>query len=291
MTLSSSQPWWMTDLYEGDTPLPAEFTDNAGPEGVALVKAWPSGQTDAGWGLNPPPGSNEGFMPRYNRGEFNARRALFGFNRGKWAFAIIMRSVKIVCVDIDGKNGGLEHAKQLGMLPPTLAETSKSGNGYHLYYLVDDQWDEQLGFAELNDRIGIEQGVDIRATGCVYHFDSQRWNDRPLAVLPDHLLQSMKHREQKHAASTARINKVLENNDPLEVLMMQDQMLADLAKPIAPGKRNNTLFAIGSQLHLANVPGWEDKVRDRAHEVGLDQAEVDKLIGNITRYATPAVTP
>ena len=64
------------------------------------------------------------------------------------------------------------------MLPPTLAETSKSGDGYHLFYLVDEEWDDEKGYGLLGDRIGIEQGVDIRATGCVYHHPQQRWNDR-----------------------------------------------------------------------------------------------------------------
>ena len=85
----------------------------------------------------------DGFMPRYLRGVFNSRRVVYGYERGKWAYAFVMRSMRLVCVDIDGKNGGLEHAKKLGLLPPTLAETSKSGDGYHLFYLVDEEWDDE----------------------------------------------------------------------------------------------------------------------------------------------------
>src|SRR5690349_10217609 len=129
-----TQPWWRTDDYVESAPLPAHVFENPGvigPKGVALVRAWPSGMTDQGWGLQGKDGG-EGFMPRYKRGEFLPRRILFGYDRGKWAFALVMRSVRLVCIDIDGKNGGFEHAKRLGKLPPTLAETSKSGNGYHL---------------------------------------------------------------------------------------------------------------------------------------------------------------
>lgn len=282
-----SLPWWRTDTYDQDQSLPQEFYDLAGPKGVALVKAWPDGRTQQGWGLIGPRSEPEnGFAVRYPRGEFNARRVLYGYDKGKWNFAIIMRSVQLVCIDIDGKNGGLEHAKRLGMMPPTLAETSKSGDGYHLFYSVDEPWTDDKGFGELSDRIGVEQGVDVRATGCVYHYPQQRWNDRAPALLPEHLKKLLLHREQKITAETQRIEKVLDNDDPMEVLMMHDELVSDLAKPIPTGKRNNTLFAIGSKLSQAQVPDWEVKLRDRAHEVGLGQDETDKLVTNIQRYGS-----
>jgi hypothetical protein len=288
--MTTSLPWWRTDTYDWDYPVPASIQDLAGPKGLALVKAWPDGRTDQGWGLQGPKHDpTNGFMPRYMRGEFNDRRVLYGYNRGKWNFALIMRSVRVVCIDIDGKNGGLEHAKRLGMLPYTLAETSKSGDGYHLFYEVDEEWDDLKGFGLLGDRIGVEQGVDIRATGCVYHYPSQRWNDdRPIAPLPDHLRELIVHREQKLAATTARIDTILANNDDMEVLMMQDEILVDLAKPIPAGKRNVTLFAIGNQMRQATIPDWQDKLTERGIEVGLDSTEIEKIVENVERYGDNA---
>jgi hypothetical protein len=278
----SSLPWWRSDLYEGDVLLPEVFEQYAGPKGVALVKAWPDGRTDQGWGLQGPKSDpSNGFMQRYPRGEFLARRVLFGAERDRWNFAIVMRSMRLVCIDIDGKNGGYDGAL---MLPKTMAETSKSGDGYHLFYSVDDTWTHDRGFGLLADRIGIEQGVDIRATGCVYHHKQQRWNDRPVAPMPAHLIDILQTRDRKVAESNARIIKTLANNDDLEVLMMHSQLIDDLEKPIDQGKRNNTLFAIGSQLCIAQVPGWEEKVEARAIDVGLDQDEVNKLLANIQRY-------
>lgn len=284
----TNQPWWRTEAYSFDVPLPPFFTrdHDLGPRGTALVRAWPDGRTDAGWGLEGKRGS-DGFMRKYWRGEFNARRILYGFERGKWNFAIVMRSVPLVCIDIDGKNGGLEHAKRLGMLPPTMAETSKSGDGYHLFYSTDEVWDRNTGFAQFSDRIGLEQGVDIRAVGCVYHHPQQRWNTREAVLLPQHLKDLLLHRQQKQAATSERITKILGSNDELEVLMLHDEILTDLAKPIPSGKRNNTLFAIGNQMHQANISGWEDLLRDRAQEVGLPQDETDKLVANIQRYGQP----
>lgn len=286
----TSKPWWQSDSYDVDAPVPDQIAgvDYAGPKGLALVKAWPSGLTDPGWGLLPPKDSTEGFLPRYMRGEFNPKRVLHGYSKGLWAFAFIMRSMRLVCIDIDGKNGGLEHAKKLGMLPATLAETSKSGDGYHLIYSVDDQWDDVKGFGRLNDRIGLEQGVDIRATGCVYHYPQQRWNSRSIVPLPSHLYEALTHRDQKVAAQNERIHKVLENDDPMEVLMMHDEILSDLAKPIPAGKRNNTLFAIGSQMAEAGVDDWETKLLARADEVGLSPDEGQKIVANVGRYATVA---
>lgn len=283
---NSSLPWWRTDSYDGELAIPGQFDHHwAGPRGVALVRAWPDGRTDQGWGLNPPKGSTDGFMPRYHRGEFNARRVMFGYEQGKWTFAWVMRSMRLVCIDIDGKNDGFKGAGRLGMLPPTMSEISKSGNGYHLFYLVDDEWDDDAGYAVLSDRIGIEQGVDFRGTGCVYHHPQQRWNSRPAALLPDQVFQRVKSRDLKIAATNARIQTVLATNDDLEVLMMHDEITQKLARPIAAGKRNNTLFAIGSEMKQAGVPQWETLLADRAVEIGLPDDEVVKLVANINRYA------
>lgn len=276
-------PWWQSDIYDDDAAAVDSFMLLAGPEGPALVKAWPDGRTDPGWGLTGA-GGKEGFMPRYLRGEFNSRRVIYGYAHGRWAFAFVMRSVQMVCIDIDGKNGGIEFAKRLGLLPPTLAETSKSGDGYHLFYTVDEKWDPVNGFGLLGDRIGIEQGVDVRATGCVYHHAQQRWNNRRPVPLPDHLYQVLTRREQKLAATQERIHKILDSEDEMEILMMHEELLSELEKPIPQGKRNNTLFAIGSQMNEAAVPDWEKAVSERAHKAGLDTEETAKLISNITKY-------
>lgn len=284
-------PWWRTDAYMIDEPMPHWFPDSAGPRGVALVRAWPDGRTDQGWGLTGPPGDRDnGFIPRYDRGEFNDRRVLYGYRNGRWNFAFVMRSVAMVCIDIDGKNGGLEHAKRLGMLPATLAETSRSGDGYHLFYAMAESWTPARGFGRLADRIGIEQGVDVRATGCVYHYPQQRWNGRAPVYLPDHLEELLNQHRQKAVAAAERIVKVLHDNDEVEVLMMQHEILAGLARPIPQGKRNNTLFAIGNQMREAQISDWQIKLEERAAQIGLDADEIVKLVANIERYGS-APTP
>lgn len=284
-TLISSKPWWMADEYIHDYALPPAIIDAAGPKGAALVKVYGE-KTQEGWGLVGPR-NTEGFMPRYNRGEFIDRKALFSYEKKDQPFALVMRSLKLVVVDIDGKNGGLEHASKLGNLAPTLGEISKSGNGYHLFYLTpDDLWSEEKGFAQFSDRIGIVQGVDIRAVGCVFHHSTQRWNGRQPAPLPDHLADILRARDQQQTAATERIVKIREGGDPMEVLMLKDELITDLRKPIPDGKRNTTLFAIGQKLREAEVDGWDVLVRDRAIEVGLDAGEADKIIANIERYGS-----
>lgn len=282
---STKQPWWRADRYEDESPAPEIFTDLAGPLGPALVRTWPDGRTDKGWGLQGANGDQtQTFMPKYLANEFNARRVLYGYARGKWAFAFVMRSLRALAVDIDGKNGGFDHVKRLGLLPPTLAETSKSGNGYHLFYRTPEDWDVDTGYGLLPDQIGVEQGVDIRAVGCVFHHDTQRWNDRPIADLPEHLFDTLLAKRQRIIHSNDRITKVVQGGDTMETLMLHDELMTDLRKPMAPGKRNNTLFAIGQKMKQAGVPEWEEKVSDRASEVGLDLDEIEQLVRNITRY-------
>lgn len=276
-------PWWRTDDYSLSVGLPEQIRSTAGPRGVALVRAFDDGRTTGGWGTDP--GAKAGtFMENYQKDVFAERRALHGYDSKGWPFAIVMRSVTLVCVDIDGKNGGLVHAKKLGALPPTLAETSKSGDGYHLFYTLDQVWDDKEGFGSLHDRIGIEQGVDIRATGCVYHYPMQRWNNRTPVPMPKYLLDMLVTKQQDRAHRTAYVAAVAMSGDETEILMMHDQLIEDLKKPIPAGKRNNTLFAIGQQLKSAQVPDWETLLGARAEEIGLDADEVTKLVSNVARY-------
>ena len=278
-------PWWQTDTYSDPTAVPESFPAHAGPRGIALVRAWNDGRTDRGWGLRATDKS-PGFMKSYMANKFRSDIITFGFESGRWNFAFIMRSLRMVCIDIDGKNGGLINAGKLGMLPHTLSETSKSGEGFHLFYLVsDDQWDTDTGFAMFNDRIGLEQGVDIRAVGCVYHYKQQRWNDRQLVELPQHLKDRLTKDKQRASSSAETIIQTLDAGDPTEVAMMQDNLITNLNQPIPAGRRNTTLFAIGTQMKQAQVPNWGQLVHDRALAVGLDLEEADKLLSNIQRYA------
>lgn len=290
--------WWMDDeYYETEIPLPQEFYDSCSPihqRQPALVKVFPKPDRDPltqqGWGLLGPKDKEtgvrgEGFMPRYHRGEFLPGRALARYHRHGEPFAIVMRAVSMICVDIDGKNGGLEHASELGLTIPTLAETSKSGNGYHLFYRVPDTWDDEKGFGMYADAIGIVQGVDIRGGGCVYHYPTQRWNNRPLADIPPFLAQKLTEREQRRTSVAAKIVAITSTTDDTEILMLHDELLTELKKPILAGKRNQTLFAIGSQMKLADVPDWDQEILTRANQIGLDDTEANKLVGNIESYA------
>lgn len=285
--MTTPQPWWRTDTYDRAIEIPKQLEWAAGPYGPALVRQFKNGLTDPGWGLQGKDGA-PGFMENYTKARFSRQRVLPGYAKGRHNFAFVMRSMKMVCIDIDGKNGGLDGALQLGMLPLTLAETSKSGDGYHLFYLTSkDVWSQHDGFAMFSDRIGIKQGVDIRATGCVFHHPQQRWNNRNPVELPKHLAEMLTKKQQAADAQVAAIIKTLDAGDATEVLLMQDALLTDLAKPIPAGRRNSTLFAIGSQMFLAGRSDWEQLIRDRALAVGLDRGETNKLVHNISKYSPP----
>ena len=285
----STENWWETDTYEVEALIaPQMIADETlwGPQGPALVRAYENGSTQSGWGLTPPKDSEDGFMERYLRGEFLPRRTEYGYDKGSHAAAFVLRSSRLMCVDIDGKNGGLEHAGSLGALPLTLSETSKSGNGYHLFYAVPEDWDEKEGFGLLNDAVGIVTGVDIRAVGCVYHYPSQRWNTREIAEIPDWFLDKLLERKARRAVFSAQIMN-LNTLDETEILIMQAELLDELAKPIPSGKRNTTLFAIGHKLKAAGVENWEGHLTSRANDLGLSTDEADRIVQNVGRYAAP----
>lgn len=273
------QPWWMTDEYDRtnyDGGLDLTNESLWGPRGPAVTELFPDGRTGPGWG-------SEAFMKNYEKLVFSIRRLLYKYEERKQPFAFIMRSARMVCVDIDGKNGGFDHASELGFLPPTTSERSMSGNGYHLFYETEDVWDDGLGYAMIPDYIGIVTGVDIRGTGCVFHKPTQAWNDRPLAPLPQHLKDRLLKRAQIRAQQVSVIQKTLEL-DTVEVLMMQNELITELNKPIPKGKRNQSLFAIGTQMKQAQIKDWDQALGKRAGEVGLDDDEIEKLITNIDKY-------
>jgi len=243
------------------------------------VQVYPDGSTASGWG-------GAQFIAKYAKRGFHARRAQVMFERNETPFALVMRSLSMVCIDIDGKNGGIESAAALN-LPLTMAETSKSGNGYHLFYGVQDDWKPTFGFERLRDRIGWRTGIDIRSVGCVYHYPSQRWNTAHPAILPDHILLDLEQARDEVVARMETLNTLRKSTDPddqMEFLMIQSTIQSRLTAPIAAGKRNNTLFAIGAEMKVAQITGWQSQVLDRAVELGLDQDEAEKLVKNIERY-------
>ena len=277
--------WWETDVYDQEAALPVQFDglELFGPQGVALVKAYADGSTQKGWGLNPPKDEKTGFMPRYLKGDFLPRRALHRYESEGGPFAFVMRSARMIVIDIDGKNRGLEYVVELGLLPPTLAETSKSGNGYHLFYVTDEAWDDEKGFADVADSIGIVQGVDIRNVGCIYHHAQQRWNNRQLAPVPQGVWKRLQEKLAQRQHAAAAIADTLIQGDELEVMMMQDALVDELAKPLKSGNRNSHLFAIGNKMRQAGVVGWDTKVYDRGIEVGLPAEEMERLVSNISK--------
>ena len=251
----------------------------AGPLGPAYVQVYDDGSTAPGWG-------GKTFISKYRKRGFDLRRALTMFERKQTPHALVMRSVSMICIDIDGKNGGIESAAALN-LPHTMAETSKSGNGYHLFYLVDDTWNPTFGFDRLRDRIGWRTGIDIRAVGCVYHYPLQRWNALIPAPLPDAILIDLEQARDDMVARSETITRLRTSTDPddqMEFLMMQSTIQSKLNAPIAAGKRNNTLFAIGSEMKIAGITGWSEQVYNRAVALGLADDEAEKLVKNIDKY-------
>lgn len=279
-------PWWLTDTYDRDVPVPVILEGLCGPEGLALVKLWKSGTTSPGWGLAGKDGG-DGFMPRYMRGEFNHRRILYGYSLDKWAFSFVMRSMNVVVIDIDGKNSGIEHAEDfLQGAPPTLAEVSKSGNGFHLFYRTTEAWDPTTGYGHaIGDHIGIVTGVDVRAVGCVHHHNTQRWNSRLLADLPKDIENKLRAKQAAREAQRSAVS-VTEGMDTTEVIMIHDALITELNKPLKPGGRNNALFAIGQKMKDAGVPDWQNLIEVRANQVGLPSDEAAKLVSNIEAYGS-----
>lgn len=277
----NQDPWWKTDNYDDDTATgPLGLNDESlwGPKGPAMVQLFKTGKTSRNWGV-------ETFMDSYNKYHFGSRAILAAYSRNHSDYAWVMRGSVMVVIDIDGKNGGFDGVAKLGLLPPTTAEISMSGNGNHLFYLTEDTWEPtREGFGMYADVIGLAPGVDFRGTGCVYHKHGQKWNGRQPALLPKAVQVMLEEHAMRKTSAVAKIKSIVATQDDDEILIMHEELKVELAKDIPQGKRNNSLFALGTKMKLADVDDWEALIEARAVEVGLDGTEIDKLLRNIERY-------
>src|SRR5690606_24699603 len=204
--------WYENEKYEVDG-LPKEISEYPS---LALVKNYPNGKTQPGWGA-------KDFMDNYQKGLFDPKKALHFAEKSGFPYSIVMRSLPMICVDIDGKNGGIETARVLS-LPRTLAERSKSGNGYHLFYRIPYPVQDPLrGYAEIPDIVGLIPGVDIKGTGLVYRYAHQRWNRHPILTAPPQLLELMTNASE--VRRRARITREgVANLDPDELVIIHDEL-------------------------------------------------------------------
>lgn len=223
-------PWYKEpDQYTDDTPFDA-LGSAAGPHGPAVVRVFGE-KTQPGWG-------RDRFMQNYTRGFFSPSN----IPEDK-PYAIVMRSLRLLCVDIDGKNDGYETASKLD-LPITLAETSKSGNGHHLYYSYPDEWDVLDGYAAQPDRVGMWPGIDIKSVGVVYHHLHQQWNTDYIVELPDSTWQQLLKRNERDAYLRVTSSQAAEMADE-DLKFKRDMLLIELSKPRKDG-RDSSLWRIGA---------------------------------------------
>lgn len=268
-----STPWYRNpNQYTEELLDQGEFNEYAGPNGVAVVQVYGE-KTQPGWG-------HERFMRNYVRNFFGIHKI-----PADKPYAIVMRSVQLLCIDIDGKNNGYEEAAKLD-LPATLAETSKSGNGHHLFYSYPDEWDEHDGFAGQPDRVGMWPGIDVKSTGVVYHHPQQRWNGLFIEELPDSVWQQLLKRNERDAELRITPEQVAELTDE-DLKFKRDMLLIELSKPRTDG-RDTSLWRIGASLLNLGVDEtyMAEKILAAGLKWGVDEDIIkSKIIPNIISYA------
>jgi len=233
--------------------------------------------TQSGWG-------SRAFMRNYESGRFKPDAILKAYLQYGRPFGFIMRTLPYLCVDIDGKNGGIQ-ASSILRLTPTLAEISKSGSGFHLFYRIPEAtWDATLGYNEFADFNGILPGIDVRAVGIVYHYRQQRWNSEDIAPLPNTLRRLLEQKTAERERAETRRQEQL-SLDPEDLAIVRYETIKKLERPIEAGKRNTTLFALGCELKLYQVPDWEQLLYIKGERVGLSERELSQIIRNVKRYS------
>lgn len=270
-------PKWYEDISqytESATPW-AELEEHSGPNGTAVVNVYGE-KTQPGWGI-------QTFAKNYSREFFKS-----GHIKDGEPFAFVMRSLRLLCVDIDGKNNGYKAAAKLN-LPRTLAETSKSGNGCHLFYQYEDYWNDAEGFATQPDRIGMWPGIDIKSTGVVYHHTHQLWNQELIAPVTDEVQEMLTRRNARDAVLRVTPKQANEMTDE-DLKFKRDMLLIELSKHRTDG-RDTSLWRIGASLLNLGVDEeyMAEKILAAGLKWGVDKATLTtKIIPNILSYAQRA---
>ena len=101
--------------------------------------------------------------------------------------------------------------------------------------------------------------------------------------MPANLWNQLRDKLVRREQAAAAISSIIATGDETEILIMHDSLIDDLAKPIKPGQRNTTLFAIGNKMRQAGIPDWKDRVELRAVKVGLDMSEAERITANIAK--------
>ncbi len=267
-----SQPWYLEPAQYRCEHLQPEIEEHAGPNGIAAVRVYGE-KTQPGWG-------SERFMRNYVRNFF----AIEKIEEGE-PFAFVMRSLRLLVVDIDGKNDGYAAASKLD-LPPTLAETSKSGNGHHLFYSYADEWDEQHGYATQPDRIGMWEGIDIKSSGVVYHHPQQLWNSRAIRPVSDDVWAQLQQRNARDSQLRITPSQASEMTDE-DLKFKRDVLLIELSRDRKDG-RDTSLWRIGASLLNLGVDEayMAEKILAAGLKWGVPKDTItSKIIPNIISYA------
>ena len=266
------QQWFEdSEQYTEEYGLPAQILEMTPP----LVRVYPGGATQPGWGAKE-------FEENFYKGRFDVGRSLPAFDKYRQPFGLVMRGVPLICVDIDGKNDGINTARVLH-LPKTLGEVSKSGNGYHLFYSIPGaEWIPGKGYDEFPDIIGLIPGVDVKGTGIVYHYPQQRWNRTEIAVAPRSLLKLLSASRDSKQMRLAAVRST--DMDDEERAMLHDQIRTRLKGRFEAGNINNKLFAIGAQMLNSGYPNWQHELMVRGLEVGSTEEKMTTIINNVIQY-------
>lgn len=179
-------------------------------------------------------------------------------NNYNWGLA----TGEIIVIDIDPKNGGsLEDIE----LPETLRVKTGSG-GYHLYYKNSAGKDIRNSVSKLS------KGIDIRGYGGYVvlppsihpNGNSYEWeNEIPLSEFPYELLGRMDSKEESKSSETPSI--------------------------IEEGKRNDTLFRLGSSLRskgLSKEAIFEAlRVENKERCIPpIDDIELENIVDSVSKY-------
>jgi putative DNA primase/helicase len=180
----------------------------------------------------------------------------------------------IVVLDVDTKSGGRESLRQLtdqhGLIPKTPMVHTSNG-GLHYYF----KYPQQAGL-NLTNRIGMYQGIDLRANGGLVvappslHYSGMLYEWEPNASIEDTKMAEIPGWIMAKLTEQRKTNLVIANKIP-------------------DGERNGTVLKIACKLFGLGFDHEEvrqtiDMVNENRCIPELEVEEIERIIKNASRY-------
>lgn len=186
------------------------------------------------------------------------------------SFALLLQSIqhngkRLLVLDVDGKNGGYNTYDRLSFDEDTLIQKSRSGNGQHNFYWVD----QNVGDLRC---VNAFSGIDLLTSGLCICLPHQLNNNLPIKDAPERLVRKLlDYKKQKERRKALRMAPTAPEKETECNIWCN--------RPIPTGHRNNYIWAY--IYHNKQHGDFAVHAQHMADRCGMEQRELDYMLTRV----------